>query len=83
MTPNDHGLVGGIQATWLRRLALILVGAPILLIGMSPIYLRVIRLALREAVETFMSELEFGVRFPNALMSSGWKACWASSWKPE
>ena len=83
MTARKNGLIGGIKPTWLRRLALIFIAVPVMILGLAPVYIRLVGSALREAFDTFISELECDVRFPNALMSSGWKACWASSWKPE
>jgi len=83
---NPNGLIGGIQSTFWRRVAFVCLAMPLVIIGLAPVYLRVLPRTLWEAIlsagEAFGDEFSRVYHRPNALMGLASKQVWSVDWKP-
>ncbi|UTC29042.1 hypothetical protein MARCHEWKA_05330 [Brevundimonas phage vB_BpoS-Marchewka] len=78
MALGPNGLIGGIRSTFLRRLAVIFVAVPVMVLGMTPTVLWVLPSALGDAWDAFA---DFYSR-PVQLFTAAIKQSWSKDWKP-
>lgn len=72
MAVGPNGLIGGIRSTFLRRLAVIFIAAPVLTWGFLPDVVRTLPRALADAWDAFADYYHLPVYLFTAALKEGW-----------
>ena len=78
MAIGPNGLIGGIRSTFLRRLAVIFIAVPVMVVGFAPTAARALPSALADAWEAFADVYSV----PALIFSTALKHSWSKDWKP-